>query len=95
MNILIDKPPETVEIDGVEYPINFGFRAIILCEICIFDSKLTDEQRTLNALNIFYYQHIPTDLNKAMELFLWFYLCGKKKDSKPTVGLLSFFLPHR
>lgn len=86
MNILIDRLPESVEIGGVEYPINFGFRALILCEICIYDDRLTEEQKMLNVLNIFYKGRIPGDIEKATEMFLWFHGCGHMDEDKPKKG---------
>lgn len=83
MNILIDELPKAIKIDGMEYHINYGFRAIVLVEICIFSNKLTEEQRVLNALNIFYNGQIPTNISKAIESMLWFYRCGNEPKTEP------------
>lgn len=82
-NILIDRLPETVDIGGRKYPINYGYRANMLIEMCMFSEDRSDEQKLLDSLNIFYKNSIPADRNKAMEKLLWFFRCGKEEDRKP------------
>lgn len=77
VNILLDGLPESVDVGGMEYPVNWGYRAMVLIEICMFDNRRNEEQRTLDALNIFYQQSIPSDFSTALERLLWFYRCGK------------------
>lgn len=82
MNILIDRLPASVAIAGREYQVNWGYRAFLLIEICLFDKNLNDDQKMLNCLNIFYNQDIPQDLPAAIEKLQWFYRrgeCGRKK----------------
>lgn len=76
MNILIDALPEAVMINGAEWPVNWGYRAFLLIEICMFDESQSEEQRLLNALNIFYNCNIPANLRAAIEQMQWFYRCG-------------------
>jgi len=85
MNILIDELPTTVNIVGKTYQINWGFRTFILIEICIFDQKLSDEQRVLNALSLFYGDNLPDDPELAFEKMMWFYR-GGKADRKDLAG---------
>ena len=40
MNILIDLLPKKVEIDGIEYDINYDFRTSVLFEIMIQDNNI-------------------------------------------------------
>lgn len=82
MNIIIDSLPESVIIDGREYPVNWGYRAFLLIEICLFDSRLNDEQKMLNCLNIFYNRNIPSNLSTAIEKLQWFYRCGGRERKK-------------
>lgn len=91
MNLLLDTPPESVIIDGREYPVNWGYRAFILIEICMFDSSINEEQRLLNALNIFYNRRIPDNMVEAVNHLYWFYMCGerKKKEDKNKSRRLS------
>lgn len=91
MNLLLDTPPESVIIDGRECPVNWGYRAFILIEICMFDASINEEQRLLNALNIFYNRRIPDNMVEAVNHLYWFYMCGerKKKEEKNKSRRLS------
>lgn len=80
MNILTDELPLSVNVNGAEYPINYGFRAMIMIENCMFDKELNSEQSALTSLQIFYKENVPSDLNAAIDQFLWFYKCGKQQD---------------
>lgn len=85
MNILIDALPEAVLINDAEWSVNWGYRAFLLIEICMFDETQSEEQRLLNALNIFYNCNIPPDLQAAIDQMQWFYRCGapeKKVECK-------------
>lgn len=85
MNILVDELPVTVVIDRQEYAVNWGFRTFILIEICIFDMNLSDEDRIINALRLFYGDSIPQDITSAFNMMMWFYR-GGKDDKKPSKG---------
>ena len=80
MNLLIDKLPETVEIDGLQYPINTDFRISILFEQLLADASLTEQEKLLQALRL-YYPMIPTNIPEAIEQILWFYRCGKEQKA--------------
>ena len=54
MNLLIDKLPTSLLIDGYEYLINSDFRAMIQFEVMMFDEDLSDEERITQALELFY-----------------------------------------
>lgn len=87
INMLLDDLPKSVEIQGIIYPVNWGYRAMILIEIAMFDVRREEEQRVLDALNIFYLNRIPLDLPAALDMLLWFYRCGKKeKKEEPKKG---------
>jgi hypothetical protein len=84
MNIIIDALPESLVIKGKKHLVNWGFRTFILIEICIFDTKLSDDERISNALDLFYGDDLPDDPSIAFEKMMWFYRGGKeqKKDDK-------------
>lgn len=77
-NILIDELPKSVVIAGKIYPVNWGYRANILIEISMFSDR-SDEQKLLDALNIFYLGSIPSDMDSALKELLWFFRCGKSE----------------
>lgn len=75
-SLLFDTLPESVEIDGAEYKIGYGYRTLMAIEIEMFSDN-NDEQKLLNALNLFYLNRIPRNRAKAVELMLWFHRCGE------------------
>lgn len=85
INILLDKLPESVKIDSVDYPIKYGFKDIIKIEILMF-GELPDEEKFKKALNMFYMGNIPKNEDQAVEKLLWFFYCGKLKKNSSTGG---------
>ncbi|AVP66030.1 hypothetical protein C3B64_17995 [Clostridium botulinum] len=83
MNMLIDLVPTTIEIEDVEYKINSDFRTSILFELLMQDNELSEEDKIMQALQL-YYPVIPSNINEAVEQMLWFYRCGK--DIIPSKG---------
>lgn len=79
-NLLYDTCPESVLIGGKEYPINYGYRAVMAVEIEMFSDN-SDEQKLLNALNLFYFQNIPEDVDAAVDYMLWFHRCGERAET--------------
>lgn len=78
MNILIDKVPDFVLIDGQEYIINSGFRESAMFEILMQDTRYKDNEKTAMILRL-YYPIIPPNHQKALEQIIWFYKCGDNK----------------
>ena len=76
MNILIDLLPSSVKIDSTEYEINSDFRTSVLFSLLIEDDNLSEEEKVLQALNL-YYPVVPDNSEKAIEQIKWFYSCGK------------------
>lgn len=87
MNILIDLLPKSVEIAGTEYEINFDFRTSILFEMMIQDETLSDKEKIIKTLEL-YYPAIPKDIdkniNEAIDKALWFYQGGKDIKSQKS-----------
>ena len=87
--ITFDTLPEKASIDGTEYPIGFGYRTMMAIEMEIY-SDHNDEQKLLNALNLFYLGNIPQDVTAAVEYMMWFFRTGKeakKEESGAASGL--------
>lgn len=93
MNLLIDKLPEAVEIDGLEYPINTDFRISVMFEQLLADASLTEQEKLVQALRL-YYPMIPGNIPAALEQILWFYRCGKEQkaaeDDKPSAAVFDY-----
>lgn len=81
MNILIDLVPDTIFIDGIEYRINTDFRTSILFELMFEEIGLNDEDIIFNALNLYFEEDIPSNLEMAIEAIRWFYGCGKENKA--------------
>lgn len=90
MNILIDRLPTKVEIDGVLYQINSDFRTSILFELLMQDEEYSDTEKVAYALKL-YFPIIPENVEKAMDACIRFYLCGKEPESveKTPVRILK------
>ncbi|MBY6878670.1 bacteriophage Gp15 family protein [Clostridium botulinum] len=83
MNMLIDLVPTTIEIEDEEYEINSNFRVSILFELLMQDNSISEENKIIQALQL-YYPVIPPNINLAVDKMLWFYRCGK--DIIPSKG---------
>lgn len=79
MNILIDRVPTSVKINKRSYKIRTDFRTSIQFEQLMQDDEVSDEDKLLLALNL-YYPVIPKNIKKAIKEILWFYKCGKKQE---------------
>ncbi len=79
MNILVDRLP--TEHNGLKIETNF--RSFILFELLMQDRGLTKEEKIVLALKLFY-KEIPKDIEKALDVILWFYTRGEeqKKEAK-------------
>lgn len=66
MNLLVDRLPEAVEIDGQEYDINADFRACLRTILAFEDDELTDIEKQLVLLQNLY-PVIPEDKLKALQ----------------------------
>lgn len=71
-NILIDKLPETVEVNCQEVSINSDFRVFILFEQILHDHELSKEDKVKKCLSLFYNDK-PSNLVEAIEQMFKFY----------------------
>lgn len=79
-DILTKKPPEKVEINGTEYPINWDFRVGIKMEGILY-SDMPENEKYVEMLKL-YYPEIPEDIVGAIEKIIWFYRCGQELEEK-------------
>ncbi|WKY44470.1 bacteriophage Gp15 family protein [Eubacteriaceae bacterium ES2] len=81
--ISITQPlPKEINIDGELYPISWTFKTGIKFEELINDKSLSDEQRLLKILMLYYPDKIPCNISEAIEGLLWFFKGGQ--EDKPT-----------
>ena len=95
MNILLDDLPEAVEVNGVEYAVNFDFRTGLACILDMESSELTDEEKCILLLKRIYGETIPDDVEVALKLAVKFLDGGKEppEDENPfadNIRLYSF-----
>lgn len=79
MNILVDRAPIYIEIDGINYNINSDFRTFIIFEMLMQDEEVEDNIKILQAMKLFY-QVIPDNIDKAVDKLLWFYRGGRYQE---------------
>lgn len=79
MNILAERFPTSVEINGKEYALNTDFRVGLKTILAWEDPELTAREKTLVMLRLLY-KVIPPDTQKACELAVYFLNCGEEKD---------------
>lgn len=85
MNLLLDKLPTSVIIDGKEYEFNTDFRAAIRFELLLFDTELSDEDKAWRAIELFYTE-IPENIQEAFNRINWFYCGIQDLGEKSAVG---------
>ncbi|MGX8834932.1 bacteriophage Gp15 family protein [Amedibacillus sp. YH-ame6] len=88
MNILLNRFPDKVSIQEVDYVIHTDFRIGIQFEMMMLQSSLSDMDKIVQSLAL-YYPIYPQDIMKAMEQVLWFYNCGesfKNNENKKSSG---------
>lgn len=74
--LLNQELPSIVVINGLAYPIHFGFKTGIQMDLAYHDEKYTLEERYVHMLHLFYLE-IPEDIEAALNRMLWFFTCGK------------------
>ena len=83
-NLLIDSLPETVTVDGREFPINYDFRTGILFELLIYDRTVSNEEKCNLIFDLYFDRCIDTvpKTEEAVDAILSFYRCGKEAKSE-------------
>lgn len=82
MNIILDKLPKSVEIDNKVYRFSTDFRTSILFELAMFDDELSEEEKVIQALQLYFDDNIPYNKEEAIKAIKWFYSCGKKAEEQ-------------
>lgn len=85
MNILVDKLPVSIEIDGIEYGINSDFRPCLSTILAFEDEDLADiEKQQVLLTNL--YQDLPFNVPEALVQGMKF-LNGGKEEPGESSGL--------
>lgn len=87
MNILIDRLPTSVIIGERKYGLNTDFRTSILFELLMMDDEVSEEEKLIKALELYYFECPPSNyLEEAINKMIWFYKCGKDDGIKSHGG---------
>ncbi len=79
MNILTDRFPEAVEIDGTVYDLDTDFRTGIKIMLAFEDPELTAYEKSVVMLELLY-PEIPKNLQAAHNAAIRFLNCGEEAD---------------
>ncbi len=79
MNALLENPPESIEIDGKEYEINYDYRTCLKIILAFEDDDLTPGEKTQVMLELLY-KDIPHNIQIAAEKAVLFLDCGEERS---------------
>lgn len=87
-NFLLNKFPQTVIVNNVEYKINFDFK-IIIGILLLFDSDtFLESEKKMLALSNFYIDTIPIDESEAInEMFNFIHCYEDEQDNKSNSNI--------
>lgn len=88
LNILVDLLPTTVNVGGIDYPINTDFRTSILFEQMAVDAEIENEEKWKYLLEYYYEGIRITDknINGLVEEALKFYRCDRGQLQSDNEG---------
>ena len=92
MNILTDRLPDSLNIDGAEYPIYTDYRNWIKIDLILSDNKANPIEALSKAV-ILCYKVLPPNLKEAVNAMLEFYRGRKqegKSETKASKAVYSF-----
>lgn len=80
-NVLIDRLPTSVEIDGQRYALESDFRACLSVVLAFEDPELTSREKQIILLENLY-PELPENVAEAFKQGLWFLDGGNKSDEE-------------
>ena len=89
MSLLLDRPPNAVTICGQSYPIRSDYRYGILFEMLCLDTKLTNQEKSAQALQLMFpdVEHLPFEHpQEIVDAMLWFYHGGNRPLNLHQIG---------
>ena len=87
-NYLIDRYPETVEVDGKEYPVVTDFKTIVRIQEILKNELFTQIEKTAIVMKMFYREEAPSDREKAYNEYENFIKCfqPEERDTEDTTN---------
>ena len=93
-NLLVSRPPESLNINGCDYPIDTDFKTCLLIMLAFEDNELTAAEKQMIMLDNLYQEKILSDdIQEAIEKAVWFLDGGQaseEKDGSPSPRVFSF-----
>lgn len=90
MNFLIEKLPESLNVCGVEYPIDSDFRTVLRYNKQLDQTSENDPEGIIQCMKIIFREEFPEDILEAIKVLNWFVKCGKtEKKRRPSNRLLG------
>ena len=77
-SLILDELPEVVKIDGSSYSIDTDFKTSMLFELTMLDNSIDNKEKVINALELYFGDDIPTNVDEAIKAIMWFYSRGKE-----------------
>ena len=82
MSALTNPFPESVTVDGVEYPIHADFRTVLRCFEIQGQKQELSENELLDMLGLFYNMNHLIATEEHVNKMFWFFSCGREKEKK-------------
>lgn len=81
-NVLLDEPPVSIEVNGRAYPVATDYRVALAYFRLMADDDMTDKDRALFGLGLFYGNMIAPDDVEELQKYISFFLSrgGDKED---------------
>lgn len=81
MNLLIEKFPEFLIVNGVECPVNWDFRTVLKCNEIIESAEELTGDSLLKVLLLFY-RDCDYFTEEHVDQMFWFFSCGEEQSKK-------------
>lgn len=90
MNFLTERLPDSINVQGVEYPIQTDFRTILRYSAQMDTIAEDNLAEIISCMKIVIYRDFPDDIFSAISALNWFIKCGKEeKRNRPSNKLLG------
>lgn len=88
-NLLIDTLPESLNIDGFDYPIDTDYTTFILVEELLEDRTLNGTEKSFELWELLFTEEKPEMNEDAVKQIEWFYRCGKVESQKRKEAIVK------
>lgn len=90
MSFLTELPPKSLNIGGVEYPINSDFRTVLRYNEQLKRVNEEDLEGIVRCMQMIFCKALPENLIEVIQSLNWFIRCGRKeKKRRPSNKLLG------